>query len=74
MSLVGCFEDKRRFSDLSAMSRLGSRRQPISENSSGETGNRTPSATAAPQNDVSKWTYVKHALLNLYDYYRLNVR
>ena len=26
MGLVGCFEDKRRFSDLSAISRLGSRR------------------------------------------------
>ena len=29
--LVGCFEDLRRLNDLSAISRLGSRRLPISE-------------------------------------------
>ena len=29
--LVGCFEDLRRFSNISAISRLGSRRKPISE-------------------------------------------
>ena len=40
--LVGCIEDLRRFSGISAVSRLGSRRWPISENSSGETRNRTP--------------------------------
>ena len=29
--LIGCFEDLRRFSNISAISRLGSRRLPISE-------------------------------------------
>ena len=37
-----------RFSDLSAISRLGSRRKPISKNSNVEAGNRTP-GPLAPQ-------------------------
>ena len=39
--LVGCIEDECCFSGISAVSRLGSRRHPISENSSGEARNRS---------------------------------
>ena len=46
--IVGFIEDLRRFSGLSAISWLGSRRWPISENSSGVAGNQTP-GPLAPQ-------------------------
>ena len=40
--LVGCIEDLRRFSSISAISRLGSIEITNLWNSSGEVGNRTP--------------------------------
>ena len=61
--LVGCIEDLRRFSGISVISRLGSRRKPISEiqvarrgiephNSCSASQELNQSATTAPTNEV----------------------